>query len=167
MNTNILSFKTYTNKSEQIHLFEPYNNEIRSVGKIKYKESDISKIDTIVVPARKDGFNEVFIGENCWFAIKMSSSMIEKIKYIAAYQISPISAVTHYATVDRIEKYDIHNKHSADSWDYTNQNKYILYFKSKAKKIGPLKLNKFNPPQSPRYTTSEKLFKAKELKDLF
>lgn len=61
--------------------FEPFlydaNTEITKV--------DVSEIDTIVVPAREDGFNDVFLGENAWHAIRLNASMIPKIKYIAAY----------------------------------------------------------------------------------
>lgn len=61
--------------------------------------------DTIVVPAQKEGFERVFLGENCWYAIRIAGGKLTKIKYIAAYQTQPISAVTHYAPVDRIEPY--------------------------------------------------------------
>lgn len=114
LNTNILSFKTYKNKTDEVHLFEPYNSEVRYMPNKRKEKNNTNDIDTIVVPARKDGFDDVFIKENCWYAIKMSSSMIEQIKYIAAYQVSPISAVTHYAEIERIEKYDSHNKHDSD-----------------------------------------------------
>ena len=53
--------------------------------------------DTIVVPAKEDGFKEVFLDKNCWHAIRIGGGMLQKIRYIAAYQSSPISAVTHYA----------------------------------------------------------------------
>ncbi len=168
MNTDIITFKTFKNNKEEIHLFEPFNEELIEIKETKTSNrADYDKIDTVVVPARKEGFERVFLGEKCWYAIKMSSTVIDKIKYIAAYQIRPISGVTHYALVDRIEKYDFSNKHKTDTWNYTNQNKYILYFKSKAKKIGPLKLNKMTHLQGPRYTTSEKLFKAKCFDDIF
>ena len=61
------------------------------------------KPDTVIVPAQKDGFEKVFLGEDCWYAIRISGGMLEKIKYIAAYQTQPVSAITHYAPVDRIE----------------------------------------------------------------
>ncbi len=61
------------------------------------------QLDTIVVPAQKDGFDETFIGENSWYAIRISGGMLSKIKFIAAYQTQPESAVTHYAPVARIE----------------------------------------------------------------
>ena len=93
--------------------------------------------------------------------------MIDKIKYIAAYQVSPVSAITCYAEILKIEKYTIENKHETDTFNYVNQNKYILYFKSKAKKIKQLKLNNFTSLQSPRYTNFKRLINAKELKDVF
>jgi hypothetical protein len=57
----------------------------------------------VVVPAQEDGFRDVFIGQNCWYAIRISGGMLQKIKYIAAYQSKPTSAVTHYAPVATIE----------------------------------------------------------------
>ena len=54
-----------------------------------------STFDTIVVPARKEGFDRVFIGEDRWYAIKFSEAMQKQIKYIAGYQVKPISKITH------------------------------------------------------------------------
>src|SRR5690606_26378504 len=60
---------------------------------------------TIIVPAQREGFERVFLGQVCWYAIRISGGMLSKIKYIAAYQTQPISAITHYAPVSRIEPY--------------------------------------------------------------
>lgn len=30
-----------------------------------------------------------------WFAIRISGSMVDKIKYIAAYQVAPVSGISH------------------------------------------------------------------------
>jgi len=114
-------------------------------------------VDTIVVPANEEGFNEVFLGQNCWWAIRISSSMIDRLRYIAAYQTAPISAVTYYAEVRKIEK-------------HKDTDKYIVYFKDKAKKITPIRLGKKKKgaaPQAPRYTTFDNLKKAKNLQDLW
>ena len=35
--------------------------------------------DTIIVPAQKDGFEKVFLGENAWYAIRISGGMLPKI----------------------------------------------------------------------------------------
>ena len=64
---------------------------------------DPSEIDTIVAPARSEGFHEVFLGKNRWYAIRIQSSMKPKIHYIAVYQVAPVSAITHVAEVADIE----------------------------------------------------------------
>jgi hypothetical protein len=149
----VLTIKRYKSEMDKVlYEFEPFlhdtNEEITNL--------EISEIDTIVVPAREDGFQEVFIGENCWYAIRLNSSMIPKIKYIAVYQVAPISAITHIAEVKQIEQ-----------WKDTN--KYILYFTDKAEKIRDVKLGKTKgkAPQSPRYTSSKKILNASTLDNVF
>jgi hypothetical protein len=152
MKTDIIEFQTFVCDTELIHKYIPFQQDIRGFkSKLKPEE-----LDTIVVPANEEGFNEVFLGENCWYAIRISSSMLDRIKYIAGYQTAPISAITYHAEVSKIEK-------------YKETGKCILYFKDKAKKIGPIKLgkNKGVVPQSPRYTNSQKLFKAETMDDVF
>ena len=83
--------------------------------------------------------------------------MIRKIKYIAAYQIAPISAITHLATVKSIEQ-------------WKDSNKYILRFTQPAKKIKPIKLvakGTVKALQNSRYTSKERLNKAKTLEEAF
>jgi len=46
--------------------------------------------DTVVVPEQEEGFQEVFIGEDCWYAIRISGGMLQRIKYIAAYRTVPL-----------------------------------------------------------------------------
>lgn len=112
--------------------------------------------DTIVVPAQKEGFEKVFIGEDCWYAVRISGGMLDRIKYIAAYQTQPVSAITHYAPVSRIEPFG-------------EEGKYRLIFSEKAKPIGPIPFG--DAPsglmQGSRYTTLAKLKTAKKLTDLF
>ena len=62
-----------------------------------------AKCDTIIVPAHEEGFNEVFLGEDQWYAIRISAAMKDKIKFIAAYQVAPISAITHVAEVKEFQ----------------------------------------------------------------
>lgn len=112
--------------------------------------------DTVVIPARKEGFERVFLGENCWYAIRISGGMLDNIKYIAAYQSQPISAITHYAPVDRIEPYG-------------DRGKYKLIFSEKAAKLKnpiPLAGAPAGTMQGPRYTSLVKLLHAKKITDL-
>src|SRR5262249_36639424 len=101
------------------------------------------------------GFDRVFLGQNSWWAIRISGGMIPKIKYIAAYQSQPISAVTHVAPVARIEPYG-------------DSGKYKLIFSEPAKPIEPIPFA--DAPsgfmQGPRYTSLQKLQTAKKVIDL-
>ena len=58
------------------------NVSASSIQEIKDKRID----DTIVVPAQEKGFNEVFLGEDCWYAIRIGGGKLNQIKHIAAYQ---------------------------------------------------------------------------------
>jgi hypothetical protein len=121
------------------------------------KEKHISAIqDTIIVPANEDGFKEVFLNQDCWHAVRISGGKLNEIKYIAAYQTAPVSAITYYAEVDSIESYG-------------DGTKYKLNFKGKAIKINPINFAgaKTGSLQGPRYTSIDKLLKAGTWKDLF
>ena len=113
--------------------------------------------DTVVVPAQQPGFSETFIDENSWDAIRIGGGMLEKIKYIAAYQSAPVSAITHYAGVKRIEPYG-------------DDGKYRLIFAESAKTLPqPIPFSDAPPGsmQGPRYTSLAKLLSAKKVTDLF
>lgn len=127
--------------------------------KIEVNQKQIQKLtsqNTVIVPANDDGFKEVFLGENCWYAIRIGGGKLNEIKYIAAYQTAPISAITHYAEVDSIEAYG-------------DGGKYKLNFKEKATSITPIKLGNAKPGslQGPRYANLEEMLKSKTIKELF
>jgi len=119
-------------------------------------KTDKPWLDTIVVPAKQDGFDEVFLGKNCWYAIRIAGGMLPKIKYIAAYRSQPESSVTHYAPVASIEPYG-------------EEGKYKLIFAEPAKPIGPIPYADApsGSMQGPRYTSLQKLLTAKKLTELF
>ena len=112
-------------------------------------------IDTIVVPAQLEDFESVFLGESCWYAIRIAGGKVPNIKYIAVYQTRPISAITHYAPIDHIEPYG-------------EGGKYKVVFAEPAKKIGPIPYG--DAPsgfmQGPRYTSLTKLKAAKKPTDI-
>ena len=140
--------------SKGAHPFDRVKEKMLTIKKIMEKDEQSSltdKIDTILVAAEEKGFKEEFLGNNCWYAVAISSSMLNKIKYIAVYQKNPIKAVTYYAEVDKIEL-------------YKNTGKYILYFKGKPKKLRrSIPLNPKNPNRTPQgrvYTSINKIQKA-------
>lgn len=110
--------------------------------------------DTIVVPAKKDGFDKVFIGENCWYSIRMRDERIPQIKYIASYQVAPISAITHVAKVKEIVT------------SHENDKKYKIIFDGPAKEIKPIPLGQKSKIQGPAYCIHEKLASAKDVDEL-
>jgi hypothetical protein len=110
----------------------------------------------VVVPAQEDGFRRVFLGENCWYSIRIGGGMLLKIKYIAAYQTAPVSAITHYARVERIEPYG-------------DEGKYRLVFAEPAKPLARPIPFAAAPPSSmkgPRYTNFARLQSATQVADL-
>ena len=112
--------------------------------------------DTVVVPAQADGFNEVFLGQQAWFAIRIGGGMLNRIKYIAAYQTAPVSAITHFAAVKQIEPYG-------------DEGKYRLVFAEPAKPVGPIPFadTTTGSMQGPRYTSLTRLLSAKKVSELF
>ncbi len=144
---------------ERVYQFEPFLADISGgeEGGRKLPALDPSEIDTIVVPAQDEGFEEVFIGEDRWYQIRIHSSMIPKIKHIAVYRVAPTSAITHVAEVQSIEQ-------------WKDGSKYVVNFTAPAKKIGPLKLvpkSAVKAPQCPRYTSLSRLKKAHNLNEAF
>lgn len=155
----VVTLQRYRDDSgETLYRFEPFLEDVAGEIHVPGEQvTDISEIDTIVVPAWGDSVRETFLGENCWYAIRIHPSMLSRIKYVAAYSTAPESAITHIAPVESIKQ-----------WKETN--KYILNFSSPAVEIGPIKLvpkGKVKAPQGPRYTSRARLDSAKNLDDVF
>ena len=152
--SDVIEMQSYVLNDKLIHRYSPFQEDIITVST---DDVDLDDLDTIVVPAREEGFNAVFLGENQWYAIRISSAMLDKIKYIAAYRVAPFSSITHVAEVERIEK-------------YKDTDRYVLYFKDSAKEIKGIKLSgqiKGVAPQGPRYTTYSKLISVVNVDELW
>lgn len=112
--------------------------------------------DTIIVPARIEGFEKVFKNENCWYEVRIAKAMRDKLKYICAYQVAPISAITHIACIASIE-------------EFKNSDKCIIYFKDKARPLEKrIQLTDAkNAIQSIRYTNYNRLIVSNTIEELF
>jgi hypothetical protein len=161
----VLKLARYENSlGDHIYHFEPFLADLQedvaptSAGpRSQPTQVEPSEIDTVVVPAREDGFQEVFIRENRWYKIRIHGTMRPQIKYIAAYRVAPDSAITHIAPVKSIEP-----------WSDTG--KYVLNFAEPAKQIGPIQLVKggrVKALQNLRYTTRARLEAAKTLDEVW
>lgn len=150
----VIEAQTYVCGDKKLHRFLPFKDEVMTDIS---QNTDADELDTIVVPAREDGFNEEFLKNDRWYAIRISSAMIDKIRHIAAYQTAPVSGITYIADVERIEK-------------YKDTDKYIVYFKpGTVKKINKVSLGqkKGMAPQAPRYSSYKAITAAKTLDDLW
>ncbi len=129
----------------------------QTVARPSIEKQQKGEKDTIVVPAKEDGFKKVFLGENAWWAVRISGGMLKKIKYIAVYQTAPVSAITHFAPVDSIETYG-------------EDGKYKIIFSEPARELEkpiPFGDSPRGLMQGPKYTSFEKLKTAKKVADLF
>jgi hypothetical protein len=162
----VLELACYENgNGERAFRFEPFltdltdrqNVAVPFAGTAPSSTIDASTVDTIVVPAWEEGFQDTFLKENRWYAVRIHGTMRPQIKYIAVYQVAPVSAITHIAPVRSIEP-----------WEDTN--KVVLNFAEPAKEIGPIPLVKGSrgkAPQSPRYTNRNTIERAKTLDDIW
>lgn len=116
----------------------------------------MDELDSLIVACSKKNFNEQFIGEMAWYPISINSSKIDSIKYVFAYQKSPIAAITHLAEVGRIEKIE-------------SLKKYKIIFKAPPTKINPVLMgeDQRNVPQNPRYANHDRVLKAKKMDQIF
>ena len=113
------------------------------------------KLDTIIVPAHQENFEDTFLAKNCWYQIRIDEDKHDNIRYIAVYRTAPVSAITHFAPVASIESFE-------------DTNKYIVYFAENAKRIASPIVGgeKLTHLQSTKYTTIAKMLAAKTLDDL-
>lgn len=110
----------------------------------------------IVVPCREEGFQKVFLGENCWYYVSIAPGKVGQIKWCAGYQVAPVSAVTYLAPVARLELFGEHGE-------------YKVIFAQPATKLDrpiPFGAAKKGSIQGARYSTLSRLKSANDLGDM-
>ncbi len=157
----VIVLKKYQKGREVVYQYEPFRAgvvDIESAARPKTRRGRIEGVDTIVCPAREEGFKEAFLEKNAWWAIRLSPSLIPQLKWVAMYEVKPIAAIRW---AGRIKENGIKL--------YKNTGKYIVAVEKK-RRLHPIMLDpnkKGVAPQSPRYTTYEKLKKARHVSDLW
>lgn len=109
----IITLKRFVGPAgERVYDFEPLLREVDDSDQGSVLPSvDPAELDTIVVPAQEEGFQETAIGENRWHHIRISAAMIPQIRYLATYRVSPLSAITHWAPVAKIQPWEGSSKY--------------------------------------------------------
>ena len=119
---------------------------------------DISEVDTVVSPVPSEGFIQTYLGDSCWWAIRLNNSLIPQLEYHAAYRSPPIGAVTHTAPIAKIYPFP-------DG----NARKYRLDFSerpSEVRHIGLGRRGERSALDSPAYTSMELLLHGETLDDV-
>jgi hypothetical protein len=97
-------------------------------------------------------FSKEFLGRNRWYAIRISKSVLPRLKYIALYVTSPTCQITHYGRIRAIKP-------------WRDSGKYIVLLRGKAKRIGPIEFSSKINIQAPRLALMARLSRARTLAD--
>jgi len=148
----LIQIQKFASDKQIAYVFDELLKEFDEAKSTKVKE--IIDIDTMVAPAQAEGHKEAFLKEKAWWAVRISFSAIPRLKYLAMYEVTPVSAIRWAGKIQAIKPYE-------------DTGKYKIYL-SKIFKVGPIKMGEARlAPQSPRYTKFELLEKAKTLSDIF
>ena len=111
--------------------------------------------DTIIISAKQDSFDKVFLGESCWYPLRIGTEKLKTLRWIAVYRTAPVSAITHFARIEQIA-------------DYNDTGRFKIVFKEPKELETPIVLgeNRSRTLQGQRYTILEKLKAAKQIEDL-
>tara|TARA_B100000963_G_scaffold340880_1_gene339995 strand:+ start:97 stop:1017 length:921 start_codon:yes stop_codon:yes gene_type:complete len=137
--------------------FEEDDLDISSQNEDDRPTNNTNEINTLLVPTGKsgDGFEEVFLNEHAWYYLRISSEKLKKFKYIAAYQPAPVSAVTHFAEIEKF--IEVENEKGLQ--------RQKAIFKSPAIEIPPIPFGsaRGGSMQGPRYVNKEELLQCTDL----
>lgn len=137
--------------------FEPALIEKEGIERLEQEIQKKVEWDTLVCAAKEEGFKSAFLKEKAWWAVRLNTQTIPFIKYIAMYQVAPVSKITYYGQVDKIEPYE-------------KTSKYKIYLQGNPTKLErPVGLGN-NPhlkPQGPKYAKLSVIKAAKTLDDIW
>lgn len=162
-NPEIIVLKKFQSKDGEVIYHLESDSEIVEIPILKKSDKvpqmrNSLKSDTLVCGAQEEGFNDVFLKENRWFAIRIHPKRISQIKYLAMYEVKPISAIRYIGDVKEIKP-------------YKNSRKFEVVLKGPATKLKtPIILSSKYPnlaPQAPKYTSFTLFKRAKKLEDIF
>lgn len=80
MPADIIAFQAFHFIDEFIYKYAPFIAEIREVSENQTAPLRPEELNTVIVPAREEAFEKEFLGNHCWLAIRINTSMIDKLK---------------------------------------------------------------------------------------
>jgi len=143
-------FKQKVQLMQRRELFEITGDEILEVSKDRAERRKLGEYDTIVCPGHPEGFEREFLGNNRWYAIRLSKKVMANLKYIAIYVTSPEHRITHYGRIASIKPYQ-------------DSGKYMVKLRGRAKSIGPIVHAPGVSMQGSRLTLMEKMKNARTM----
>ncbi|MGF6370780.1 hypothetical protein OKW40_003530 [Paraburkholderia sp. RAU6.4a] len=111
--------------------------------------------DTLLIAAKPASYKDVFVGQRCWYPVRIDDKRLRFLKWIAVYQGRPVSAITSYAKIEKIEP-------------YLESGRYKVFFSAPIDLPDRIEMgdNLGHAIQGHRYTTLDKLRSAKSIKEL-
>lgn len=140
-----------------VHIFEEAKTELVATGNAFVSPAKLSSTrEVIIVPAQPEGFQSAFIDSQAWWAIRIAAKHRPNLKWIAAYQVLPVAAITYIAEIDRFEPYG-------------DEGKFKVIFKGPAQKLAkpiPYGNAVSGAMQGPRYCAKSVFDEAQTVADL-
>lgn len=131
-------------------------SQIRMSAPVSATESSREGLaDTIIVSAKEESFHKVFLGEWCWYPLRIGTEKLKTLRWITVYQTAPVRSITHYAKIVQIV-------------DYLDTGRYKIVFEAPIELDRHISLDKDRHKtfQGQRYTTLEKLLRSAVIDDL-
>ncbi|PZS08643.1 MAG: hypothetical protein DLM70_02415 [Chloroflexi bacterium] len=126
------------------------------------------------MPLHPVGFEAVFLGEMRFYAIRISKEMREEVKFVAAYRVASISAITHIAIIDSIELWNevgvVDAYPGYSPYRSSNRDRYVISFSEAPvaiRAVPAAKDGRVFPPQGPRYASRARIEAALSLDDVW
>lgn len=113
------------------------------------------ELNSLIVSCGKDNFKIQYIDENAWYPVSINPTKIPQLKYIFAYQKSPVAAITHVAQIKNITP-------------IIGSSKYKITFNAPEQiRTVPMGRDQRNVPQNPRYARYKKVIGALNMDAIF
>ncbi len=145
--------------------FTADSDDKKALEDARKREIEVQHIDCLIVVGTPDpsadgeSFEDVFVGQQCWWEFRMAETYKKAVRWLAGYQTRPIQKVTHIARVLRFEP----SPKTSGRWK--------AVFAARAERLAaPIPLGENAPNglmQVPRYCNKAKLESAHCLTELF